>query len=322
MADRGNIAQRSWNRVVARLNEANRLAALPYYVDPTEMVVDVHSENRRWLHLDTYRIVRVRHFACAARLCGALHVRRMTPERSARPLLGLSRDAQAFAVVVLGARIDAYAGEIEGLARKTPPRCANRPKAPPWLSAALVRCGTLLAGQALNGDFPSKLLSSVERHELEHQLDGPQLRPAVLLGHRPRFAQTEDSLRTNRELSAYLAQLTAPGDTAHLSLVRLLRLYLLDAARSDATAARLTFAAMLGREVASSPDEVVRAFEELADQGNPCSRIEQRRRGERNTERPSARCKSCRSPTTHLATASLENLQARAVGADPRVGDG
>ena len=257
------LTQRRWNSLIASVNEASRLAALPYYVDPTGMVVDARGEKPRWFRLDTYRIERVRRFTCGTQLCGALHVRRMTPERSARPLLGLSRDAQKFTVIVLD-EINAYASELEALVRVTPPRCAYLPKAPPWLSAALVRCGAVLAAEVEKGEFSARLLATVERHELEHQMDGPDLRPAALLQWRPRFAQTDDALRKNRELSAYLAQISTPGDTAHLSLIRLLRLCLVDPAWSDAAAARLAFSAMLGRNLGASAEGVVGAFEELA----------------------------------------------------------
>ena len=120
------------------------------------------------------------------------------------------------------------------------------------------------------GQDPAKpqaaVLAVTERHELQHQIDGPHLPTARAVSRKLAGVGDDDIDRVNRELSAYLSELTAEGAPASLGLIRLLRFALLGRG-VEHWVAILAFEALSGRSMgrgALAAAELSRAFSELA----------------------------------------------------------
>ncbi len=222
-------SSRRWYRTVARVNEASREARLPYYLDPETRIRKTKDGLRRRFGLDAFRIVRARRFDVDGEVYATLHVRSLATRIASHRfgLLGLSRDVQPFALVAVDAnahhhdQLVAMGGDGESTAR-----CGRAFEAE--ADAALERCGERLRAWLEDPAVVEQLASQVERHELQHQIDGPIL---------PLAGEVRDALagftkraraRVNRELSAYLAQLTAAETPPGLGLVMPLRFALLD----------------------------------------------------------------------------------------------
>jgi hypothetical protein len=237
----GGILERRWYRLVDRVNEASRRAALPYYVDPTGLIVD---GERRSPRVDAYRIERAQHVTAAGRGFTTLHVRALSPERPRPAALGLSRDVQPYAVVALD-ELAAYQGELERLAASPVPRCGET-AAESEAATALRDCGAALAAAVGRGELGAALLDATARHELQHRIDGAHPSPSAWLRSRVAWLDPASRARTERELSAYLAQMTAPGAAPRITLLRLLRLALVIRRGVEHDVARLAFAALGG----------------------------------------------------------------------------
>jgi hypothetical protein len=238
---RGDLLERRWYRLVDRVNEASRRAALPYYVDPTGLVVsEGHARSYR---IDTYRIERVRRFTSPGRSTTTLHVRALSPERPRPAALGLSRDVQPFAVVALD-ELRAYQNDLEKLAARMPPRCAEGPAESEAADEALRACGEALKSVAQRGELGAALLDATERHEIQHQLDGASPPRSAWLGRKLAFFDRDSRERIQRELSAYLAQMTAAGAAPRVTLLRLLRMALLVRRGVEHDVARIALAAL------------------------------------------------------------------------------
>ena len=256
------LPERRWYGLVDRVNAASRRGGLPYYVDPTEVVGVDGPPPGRWFRVDAYRIEGARGFTHAGRALATLRVRALSPERTRLGSLGLSRDVQPFAVVALDA-IDAYRDELQQLAARTPPRCSAAPGESAAAEHALQACGAVLASLAREGDLGAALLATTERHELQHQIDGPAMTPSRWLAPRIAWQPSGQRDRIGRELSAYLAQMTAPDPAPRLTLLRLLRLALLVRTGVEHRVALLAFEAMGDEEVARG-DAAARAYLRLS----------------------------------------------------------
>lgn len=262
--DRDDLTVRRWERLTAAVNAASRAASLPYYVDPTGAVVDPAKAHRQRLRLDTYRIEHTGRFVVQGRPYAALHVRWMTPWRGRFRTLGLSRDAQPFAVVVLD-EIDAYVADLGALASMTPPRCTHGHGLTAILEEARRRCGDLLAEANSNDDLRRLLLAAVERHELQHQIDGSSLGIAAVVDRGMGRQSYQAESRVNRELSAYLAQMTTPKSRARLTLARLMRFTVLERSGTERSVAILALEALVGRRLDRGDEGLTRGFLELSD---------------------------------------------------------
>jgi hypothetical protein len=270
-ASGGSLTLRRWTRQIDGLNERIRKKSLPFYIDPTQMIGDRSDATRRWYRLDTYRITETHRFIGADHPLLALHLVALTPERSRRGLLGLSRDSQRFAIV-LADDIASHAAELERVAHKVPARCVERNQGSPATEAAVVRCGALLASASSAGDLGHDLLAAVERHELQHQIDGARLREATIVTRR--FSRLDDELRRqlNRELSAHLAEMSAAGSAPSITLARALRLALLPDQGTERPVAYLMLEALSGDDASGSADRVAQAFLALASRDDDALR--------------------------------------------------
>jgi hypothetical protein len=259
-ARRADLMERRWYGLVERVNEASRRAGLAYYVDPTEVVVAGGDPPRRWFRVDAYRIEAVHRFAHAGRDLSTLHVRAMSPDRTRRAVLGLSRDLQPFAVVVLD-EIHAYEEELEQLAARAPPRCGEGHVDSQAAEDALRACGDVLSGIVGQGELGAALLGATERHELQHQIDGAHMARSAWLERRLAWYDPALRARIRRELSAYLAQMTAKGAAPRVTLLRLLRMALLIRKGAEYQAAVLVFEALGdGEPVELQGEAIARAY--------------------------------------------------------------
>jgi hypothetical protein len=216
-----DLAGRRWFHLVGDVNEASRRAGLPYYVDPTVRLSPRRQGLQRHFQLSSYRIEQVHPVATSRGPFATLHVRRLTGARGAYSrMLGFSRDVQPFALVVLD-EIGPYADELRRWAAARPPTCGGAPGHP---GASLqLRCGQLLARLTRSVDLPTAVTRMTERHELQHQMDGPHLPLASELLQVMSAYASDAQTAVNRELSAYLAELTAAAAPPKLGLVQLVR---------------------------------------------------------------------------------------------------
>lgn len=209
-----DLAGRRWFRLIEGVNESSRAAGLPYYLDPSLSVAQ-HAGGVESLYLlHPYHVETVRPARADGVVYALLAVRRLGPARDNHDRLGFSRDHQAFGLVVLD-EVDSYASSLADFAAREPPTCVDSDAEVPELAG----CGALLRKLA---PVLGQVRRLVERHELQHQIDGPDLThaPAVLatLAGYERAAIDQ----VNRELSAYMAELSTPQVSPKLALVHVM----------------------------------------------------------------------------------------------------
>ena len=209
-----DLAGRRWHRLITQLNEANRKSSFPYYVDPALRIIRTRDGLRRLFDLNSYRIEKVNPVEFDGERFATLQVRSLGKYTRNHNRMGFSRDRQAFALVVIDEIEDAERHFQKMMARES---CG------PIKSPAFETCKGVL-GKLRGKNIRRMLVASTTRHELQHQIDGPELAlsSAVLdfLGGYQKDIQT----RVNRELSAYLAELTVPDTSPKLGLIGLLRM--------------------------------------------------------------------------------------------------
>lgn len=268
-----DLAGRRFFRLVEDINEQSRAGGLPYYIDPSVSIYQTNDGLRRHFYVHPYRIEKVRRVRAGGVDLASLEVRNLGTGRDGHLRLGFSRDVQPFALVVMD-ELEPYEKELSALAAAVPPRCVDEGFQDPAIAEPLARCGELLAATArAPGGLMPGLLAGTERHELQHQLDGPHLAmsPAVL---RRMAAYTDDvQRRVNRELSAYVAELTAEGVSGRLGLVHIFRHALLGRRGVEHHVGILAFEALSERKIRGDDGQVDRAelgraFAEVAAMGD------------------------------------------------------
>ncbi len=225
-----DVAGRRWYRLIAAVNSASQAAGLPYYLDPTVIIMRGKTGIHRHFRMRSYTVSRVHRYRVEGRDYATLHVRRLDSDIGALPLLGFSRDLQPFAIVNLD-EVESLQESLIDASTASPPRCGDYPKG---LIAGLTspvpmlmqRCGARLAEHLAKVEpegLRDGLIGITDRHELQHQIDGPHLSmSSAVLKQLPAFG-LRFQRRVNRELSAYVAEFTAPEASAFLGLVHLLR---------------------------------------------------------------------------------------------------
>ena len=269
VGERIDASSRGWYRAVGLVNAASRDAALPYYLDPEVRLRKRPSGLRRQFHANGFRVVRARRFDVDGDTFSALHVQHLRGEGRQRHrvgLLGMSRDVQAFALVV----VEANAAHLEDLERmvvdRDPPRCGRAFQ--PRVDAIFERCGVRLREMVERHDLGAAVTAKVERHELQHQIDGPLLPLATPVMKKLAAYATSSQARVNRELSAYLAQLTSSVSPIHVGLVIPLRFALLETRGTYHHASVLMFEALGDRRIRGAfgrvdPSLLAPVFDEL-----------------------------------------------------------
>jgi len=251
-----DVAGRRWFRLLENVNEASRRRKWPYYLDPAIGSVRRGGRRERVLSLHPYRIERVDGARFDDTDYALLTVRSLGEARSHYRFLGFSRDVQPFALVVLD-EVEPYAAALAKLATVEPPTCVEG-DAPP----VFARCGKLLRASK-----PSELAvrKLVERHELQHQIDGARFPVASVVQASSIDPDAAD--RLNRELSAYLSEFDTAGVSPKLALVHLLPFALRHPDDPLHHVAQIVLAALAGDEPASaerSEAAVSRRFDALA----------------------------------------------------------
>ncbi len=132
-------------------------------------------------------------------------------------------------------------------------------------------CGAALRTWLRGDPQPAdSMIRLVERHELQHQIDGPLLTLAAPVVKQLAGYDEMSKARVNRELSAYLAELTTAGAIPHYALVVPLQFAVMRQRGTYHHAGLLMFEAMVGRRLrgrAGRADHhaLEEAFAELAD---------------------------------------------------------
>jgi hypothetical protein len=220
-----DLAGRRWYHLVEQVNEASRKARLPYYLDPSVLIreqTDKGGENvkvERSFRVYPYRIDTVNRYDVEGRDFATLMVRRLGYARDGHNRLGFSRDVQPFALVVLD-EVDDLSSELESDALNS--SCGRAIVTSRDGQMAYSVCagetGKLVAEVGIGG-VRDAVLAGTERHELQHQIDGPDLELSKVVLRRLSAYVPSFQDRVNRELSAYVAELTAEGASPRFGLL-------------------------------------------------------------------------------------------------------
>lgn len=243
-ADSLDVAGRRWYRLVADVNESSRRASLPFYLDPTVHIFQTKEGLRRTFRVASYRIEAVHPVRAGRTAYATLHVRALFGGRAHGARLGFSRDLDPYALVVLD-EIESADKEYRDAASKESPSCGMALDGD--AQRALRRCGDALS--SLTSDkLKDQLVTMTERHELQHQIDGPHLPLASHILRRMPGYHEDAQGRANRELSAYLAELTSDAPPK-LGLVHLIPFALVARGGAEHHVAVIVLTALTGRKV-------------------------------------------------------------------------
>lgn len=251
------LAGRKWYRLIGEVNTAIRKAGLPYYLDPSVITFSRGANTWRHFRMRTFAVETVRRYDVDGAAYATLHVRRLGGGGNDSSLLGFSRDLQRFAIVLLP-ELESFRDTLREGADADPPTCQPERDAEGTLFGAVSGgrpgqlCGELLkrvVGE-LGDSIDAQSAAVTDRHELQHQIDGPEMPIAGLVRERVGRRGEKWRERVNRELSGYLAQLTAPEASPHLGVVHLARLAIGESARRVYPAtAMLVMEALTGHRI-------------------------------------------------------------------------
>ncbi|WP_437785183.1 hypothetical protein [Sorangium sp. So ce1097] len=263
------LSGRAFGRLVAEANDAARRAGLPYYLDASVLLgVSAEGTTRRFF-TTPYRVNEVHVFRVGEDRFATLLVEPLTSDR--RVHLGFSRDQDPFALVV-GSEVRSYAeraGQEGGACH------AVAGGAPGAHAGVLGRCDAALA--ALRGRLGAALeqavLAGTERHELQHQIDGPHLPLSPAVAELLAGFSDEAQDRANRELSAYIAEMTAPGPPPQLTLVHLFPFGVVARGGAEHRVATLLLETLSGKKLRFGarevdPETYAQAFEAQVSRGD------------------------------------------------------
>lgn len=243
-ADTLDVAGRRWYRLVAEVNEASRRARIPFYLDPRVAIFQTKEGLRRMFRVSSYRIEAVHPVRAGGSAYATLHVRGLYGGHGHAARLGFSRDLDPYALVVLD-EIETAEKEYLEEAGKDVPSCG--PASTAEAAHALRRCGDALTALA-SDELRKHLVTMTERHELQHQIDGPHLPiSSHVLTRMPGYHEDAQA-RANRELSAYLAELTSDAPPK-LGIVHLIPFALVARGGAEHHVAVIALYALTGRKV-------------------------------------------------------------------------
>ncbi|MFO0617415.1 MAG: hypothetical protein U0414_32765 [Polyangiaceae bacterium] len=223
-----DLGGRKWTRLIGAVNEASRQGSLPYYVEPEIWIYAQRTSDIG----DDYRLVRnftasgfaiesISRFDVGGRSFATAHVHTLLGDRLAHDRAGFVGEVQPFGLVVLDELDGEYARLRDsamsgGCTRSVVARTRDSQK-------ALRACATHLSAFVEDdGDtLRDALIAVTERHELQHQIDGPGLNLAKPIQKRLNMFPPSFQDRANRELSAFLGEMTAEGTAPRLAVLRL-----------------------------------------------------------------------------------------------------
>jgi hypothetical protein len=259
-----DVAGRKFHRLVMDLNDAAQKAGVPFYLDPAVQIGESKEGLVRTFRVTSFRIVAVHPVKVDGDDFATLHVRFLGGYGAHGSPLGFSRDVQPFALIVLD-EIERNQAMWQKSIDEGTPSCVELGfyDVP---HGALEHCGELLENLASQQDLKAALTTMTERHELQHQVDGPHLTISPFVERRLLNYSEDAQWRTNRELSAYLAEMTSAAPP-HLGLVHMLPFALLAGGGAEHHVAVILFHAMTGRDIPrkneTREEEIEQAFEEL-----------------------------------------------------------
>jgi hypothetical protein len=225
-SDALDLQGHKWSRLVGDVNAASQAARQPYFLDPDVVVRVADGELQPHFFVYPYQVDELAHYDVDGRPFAALRVRQLGHDRETHFRLGFSRDEEPFALVVLD-ETERHGRELVELAKQG--ACRTNFPANGDLHAGFVRCGELLAAatRGREAELADAVLAGTERHELQHQIDGPHLPLAGPVASLLEGYASESQDRVNREASAFLAELAGEGLVPRAGLLQLAH-YLLD----------------------------------------------------------------------------------------------
>jgi hypothetical protein len=275
-SDELDLAGAKWGRLVEAVNDASKAAKLPYFLDPDIAITETEKEGLRYhFFIYPYRIEKVRQYDVDGDDFATLRVKPLGYDRDVHLRLGFSRDEAPFALVLVNET--AHNGnQFVSLGRQG--YCSDDLVQNQEMYKGLNRCGKLLKDYAegRDVDIPDAILAGTERHELQHQIDGPHLPIAgpvlnLLEGYAP---SSQD--RVNREVSAFLAELTTEGMAPKLALVQLAQYLMVSENHPYAKTSIVIFEALTDKKVRRGyyldGDKFWDAYEKLFDMSDDALR--------------------------------------------------
>jgi hypothetical protein len=260
------LSGRAFGRLVGDANDAARRAGLPYYLDPSVRVRVTDQGTRRLFYLAPYRVAEVHSFRVGGDRFATLLVEPMTGD--AHVHLGFSRDKDPFALV-LRSEIHWYASHFSEEGDTCGPAArADR-------AGEVARCRAALAAlrARLGADLEKAIQAGTERHELQHQIDGPHLPLASAVAELLAGFADEAQDRANRELSAYVAEMTTAGVPPQLTLVHLFPFGVVQRGGAEHRVAVILLETLSGKKLRFGarevdPETYARAFEAQVGRGD------------------------------------------------------
>ncbi len=243
-----DLGGRKFARLVAGVNEASRRAELPYFVDASVLVRETEDGAQRHFFAYAYKVEQVRRFEVDGTERAALRVRPLGHDRDGHVRLGFSRDADPYALVVLSVT-DSSAADMAASAAIGD--CTDQPVGHMELYSGLGECGRVVkdAFAGREREVREGVVLGTERHELQHQIDGPHLPIATGVRSRLEGYALDYQDRVSREVSAFLAELTADGLAPKLGLWQLLRYQLASEQGTYPRTALVVLEALAGRSL-------------------------------------------------------------------------
>lgn len=255
---------RKFVRLVDEVNEASRRAGLPYYLDPSVSLEQTKEGVRRHYYASAFRIDTVNRYEVGSDVFATLLVRPISGGSGGHGWLGYSRDAQPFAIVDIKS-IDNYFSDVElAVAQGS---CSPHVLAPARAEGALSICGDELDRVMRDAGSSARdaIITGTERHELQHQIDGAQLAMSGAVLKRLSAYVPSSQERVNREVSAYVAELTAEGLAPRFALLHLASFVVGDPTGIYHHAAVIVFEGLSGRKLWDGLDPREVDFYEFRD---------------------------------------------------------
>jgi len=208
------LSGRAFARLVASVNDSARKSELPYYLDPEVRIFTTEEATTRIFTVTPYRVNEIHGYRVGKDRFATLLVDAMTVDHHAH--LGFSRDQDPFALVERS-EIKWYSESFA----KGENTCGKGREG--VTQTNVDRCESALKEQrdALGDRLETAILKGTERHELQHQIDGPHLPLSSAVAGLMAGYTDEAQDRANRELSAYIAEMTAEGAPPQLTLIHL-----------------------------------------------------------------------------------------------------
>ncbi|WP_441287001.1 hypothetical protein ACSRUE_32575 [Sorangium sp. KYC3313] len=267
------LSGRAFGRLVAETNDAARRAGLGYYLDAAvNLSVSADGAARRF-YTTPYRVKEVHAYRVGDERFATLLVEPMTDER--RVHLGFSRDQDPFALV-LDSEVRSYAERFDHEGATCYAAADGAAGAHAGAHAgALARCDAALAKlrERLGSTLARAVLAGTERHELQHQIDGPHLPLSPAVTELLAGFSDEAQDRVSRELSAYIAEMTAGDAPPQLTLVHLFPFGVVARGGAEHRVATLVLETLSGKKLRFGarevdPETYAQAFEEQVSRGD------------------------------------------------------